>query len=57
MNTILSLCDLTGNFVRPWVEAGYDAVLVDPQHGFYAHGRRDVSGRRSPSRKPCHAIR
>ena len=31
--TILSLCDLTGNFVQPWVEAGYDAILVDPQHG------------------------
>lgn len=33
MSTVISLCDLTGNFVRPWVEAGYDAVLVDPQHG------------------------
>lgn len=31
---VLSLCDLTGNFTRPWVEAGYEAVLVDPQHGF-----------------------
>lgn len=31
--TIISLCDLTGNFVQPWVEAGYRAVLVDPQHG------------------------
>ncbi len=30
---ILSLCDLTGNFVKPWVEAGYGAVLVDPAHG------------------------
>jgi hypothetical protein len=30
--TILSLCDFTGNFVKPWVEAGYAAVLVDPQH-------------------------
>ena len=30
--TVLSLCDLTGNFVAPWVEAGYNAVLVDPQH-------------------------
>jgi hypothetical protein len=29
---VLSLCDLTGNFVQPWVEAGYCAVLVDPQH-------------------------
>jgi hypothetical protein len=31
---VVSLCDLTGNFTRPWVEAGYEAVLVDPQHGF-----------------------
>jgi hypothetical protein len=32
-DTILSLCDLTGNFTAPWVEAGYRAILVDPQHG------------------------
>lgn len=32
MSTVISLCDLTGNFVQPWIEAGYDAVLVDPQH-------------------------
>ena len=31
--TVLSLCDITGHFVAPWVEAGYDAILVDPQHG------------------------
>lgn len=29
---VLSLCDLTGNFVQPWIEAGYEAILVDPQH-------------------------
>lgn len=29
---VISLCDLTGNMVQPWIEAGYDAVLVDPQH-------------------------
>lgn len=33
-DVVVSLCDLTGNFTRPWVEAGYEAVLVDPQHGF-----------------------
>lgn len=33
MKTIISLCDLTGNMVQPWLEAGYQAVLVDPQHG------------------------
>jgi hypothetical protein len=31
--TVVSLCDLTGNFVTPWVAAGFDAILVDPQHG------------------------
>ena len=33
MKTIISLCDLTGNMVQPWVDAGYSAFLVDPQHG------------------------
>jgi hypothetical protein len=33
-SVIVSLCDLTGNMVRPWVEAGYTAVLVDPQHEY-----------------------
>jgi len=30
---VISLCDLTGHMVQPWVEDGYTAVLVDPQHG------------------------
>lgn len=29
---VLCLCDLTGHFAEPWVEAGYTALLVDPQH-------------------------
>ena len=33
MKYVLSLCDLTGNFTKPWVDAGYGAILVDPQHG------------------------
>ena len=33
MKTIISLCDLTGNMVQPWIDAGFNAVLVDPQHG------------------------
>lgn len=32
MPTVISLCDLTGNMVKPWVDAGFDALLVDPQH-------------------------
>ena len=31
-NTILCLCDLTGVMAKPWIDAGYKAVLVDPQH-------------------------
>lgn len=33
-DVVVSLCDITGRFVQPWLEAGYSAVLVDPQHGF-----------------------
>lgn len=31
------LCDLTGNMAQPWVDAGYHAVLVDPQHPAGVH--------------------
>ena len=31
-DTVLCLCDLTGNFAAPWVDAGYKAILIDPQH-------------------------
>jgi len=37
MSVVISLCDLTGNMVRPWVEAGHEAVLVDPQHVLSRH--------------------
>lgn len=30
--TIICLCDFTGFMAKPWVEAGYRAILVDPQH-------------------------
>ena len=29
---VLSLCDLTGNMVRPWREAGFECWIVDLQH-------------------------
>lgn len=32
LGTAIYLCDLTGKMAEPWVEAGYRAVLVDPQH-------------------------
>lgn len=31
-DTILCLYDLTGNIAKPWIEAGYKAVIVDMQH-------------------------
>jgi hypothetical protein len=30
---ILSLCDFTGNWSRPYEQAGYDVIRVDLQHG------------------------
>lgn len=37
---MLCLCDLTGNFAKPWAAAGYKVSLVDPQHGFvHAEGK------------------
>ena len=29
---IISLCDYTGIFVKPWLDAGFKAVIIDPQH-------------------------
>lgn len=35
--TAIFLCDLTGAMAEPWVEAGYRAILVDPQHPVGIH--------------------
>lgn len=40
MRTVISLCDLTGNMVQPWIDAGYHAILVDPQHGEHNYTRQ-----------------
>lgn len=35
MNTnpvVLSLCDYTGNMVKPWLDAGYECWIVDARH-------------------------
>ena len=32
MNNIICLCDYTGMFGKPWADAGYQVILVDPQH-------------------------
>lgn len=33
MLTILSLCDFTGNWSKPYRDGGYDVIQVDLQHG------------------------
>ena len=30
--SVLSLCDRTGNIVRPWAEAGFECISVDTRH-------------------------
>lgn len=30
--TVIALCNLTFNFVEPWVLGGYRVIMVDPQH-------------------------
>lgn len=38
MNPVmLSICDFTGVMAAPWLEAGYDVILIDPQHGEGVH--------------------
>ena len=37
--TVLSLCDRTGNMVKPWADAGYHCVTVDLQDAPSGHGR------------------
>lgn len=37
---VISLCDLTGNFTQPWLDAGYTVILVDPQHGEHSRVRQ-----------------
>lgn len=42
---VISLCDLTGNMVRPWAEAGYECFCVDIQHSI-RKDRQEVIGKR-----------
>ena len=46
---VLSMCDLTGNMVKPWAAAGYRCICVDLQHpdepttdGLITHVKADV---------------
>ena len=40
-DVVISLYDLTGNIVIPWVESGYTAYIVDCQH---KSGMNDAGG-------------
>lgn len=49
MLPVISLCDRTGNMIRPWVEAGIPAITVDLQpadwsHPLRTHVQADVRG-------------
>lgn len=35
---VICLCDVTGHFAEPWVEFGYTALLIDPQHNGAGEG-------------------
>jgi len=41
---VLSLFEYTGNMVKPWVENGYKALIVDIQHvaGLHYHSKNDA---------------
>jgi hypothetical protein len=48
--TVVSLCDMTGNMVRPWAEAGHDCLCLDTQHSIRAdrvarHGAGSITYR------------
>lgn len=40
MKTVISLCDRTGNMVKPWIDAGYKAWTVDLQPAQNEHPLR-----------------
>jgi hypothetical protein len=42
---IISMCDLTGNWARPYLEAGCRVILIDPKHGDGKPWRKGVDPR------------
>ena len=38
LGLIVSLCDHSGAWSRPFVEDGYTVIRVDPKHGAVDHG-------------------
>jgi len=43
-DTVISLFDLTGIMVQPWLDAGYEAWIVDVQHpvAYRHHGAQSM---------------
>jgi len=41
---VVSLCDLTGNMLRPWAAAGFECYAVDIQHSIRKDRREDFPG-------------
>ena len=41
---VISLCDKTGNMVRPWAEAGFECICVDIQHSIRKDRREGFTG-------------
>lgn len=39
---VLSLCDYTGNMVKPWARAGYRCICVDTQHSVRSDRIQDM---------------
>lgn len=37
---VISLCDYTGNMVKPWANAGYDCICIDIQHSIRNHKKQ-----------------
>ena len=46
LGRVVSLCDLTGNMVKPWAEAGYDCLCLDIQHSIRADRVEEVGAGR-----------
>lgn len=43
-DTAIFLCDLTGIMSEPWLKAGYNCILVDPQHGMRSETTHESGG-------------
>lgn len=47
---VISLCDRTGNMVKPWADAGYECICVDLQNKMYESNGNIIKIRRDLTR-------